>query len=84
MTSIAGMDQNAVFLWGLIMGALQKEPILDMQGWFAPDGIYEDYVDVKMRNSPSGTTIRIQIVHDKITSDESAKADLMQMLKDLS
>jgi hypothetical protein len=55
-----------------------------MQGWFAPDGIYEDYVDVKMRNSPSGTTIRIQIVRDKITSDESAKADLMQMLKDLS
>lgn len=84
MTSIRGMDQNAVYLWGLVMGALQKEPMLDMQGWFAPDGIYEDFVDVKVRNSPSGTTIRIQIVRDEITSDDSAKADLVQMLKDLS
>lgn len=39
---------------------------------------------MKVRNSPSGTTIRIQIVRDEITSDDSAKADLVQMLKDLS
>jgi len=77
------MTPDEVLLWGMVMGALMKEPMLDVQGFVDEHGNYEEYVEVTIREGSSGTVIRLRAEHSGSLAGDAAKADLVDLLNDL-
>lgn len=78
--SVQDMEPAEVLTWGAVMGLLSKDPLLTVVPYKDENGNYTTYADVTWAGHG---TIRIRAGHSGTLAGDAAKADLVDLLRDL-
>lgn len=74
------MQPEEVLTWGAVLGALMKEELLHVEAFKDEHGNYTVYLDVTFGGHGK---IRLRAEHSGTLAGDAAKADLVDLLRDL-